>query len=373
MHGIANKKKKQGRVTALNIVYYITSHGFGHGIRSCAICNRLSPDTGIFFRTALPRSFFEEEVKRPFEYAPATFDCGCVQTDCVTEDRGKTVSTYLEIARSNAALLSSEILWCRRNRIDGIVSDIVPFAFEVAGAAGIPSIAATNFTWYDIYKEYCREFPRFAPEVEKIKAQYSSADLLLAMSPALPMDYFGKRERIAPVGRDGVPSGEKLRETFGIAPGKRLGLIYAGKFGMDSLPWKRMERFNTWEFLGLYPLPGAPANYHTITKNAFRYQDIVASVDCVIGKVGYGVYAECVINGVWLIHLPRAGFAEYPALEAAIVSWGGGYRLSHEEFHDVAWDAALCRVLSANRPRPRPSDGALSCARLIESTIKNRR
>jgi hypothetical protein len=357
----------------MKIAYYITSHGFGHGIRACAICNSLSPETEVVFRTALPGSFLEEEVKRPFEYAPKSFDCGCVQLDGVTVDIERTIESYRIMADRNAAALSEEIKWCHRRHIDGIVSDIVPFAFDVADGAGFPSIAVTNFTWHDIYREYCGAFPAFLPAVEKMKEQYGTADLLLELSPALPMEYFRKRKSIAPVGRAGSDIRGQFLKTYGIPASKSIGLIYTGIYGMHSVSWTRLERFIDWEFFGLYPLPGSPANYHIVKKKDFRYQDIIASIDCVISKIGYGVYAECVINGAPLIYLPREGFAEYPVLEAAIIGWGGGHRLSQKDFENVAWDAALRQVLSGirpRRPRPQPSDGARTCAREIEKLFQ---
>ena len=358
-------------IVAMKIAYYITSHGFGHGVRACTICNHFSTDTEVVVRTTLPRSFFDEEIKRPFEYAPKAFDCGCVQLDGVTVDRGETVSAYFKIAEGNSSTLPTEIAWCRRNHINGIVSDIVPFAFEIAKGAGIPSLAVTNFTWYDIYREYCEEFPYFIPIVEEIKAQYGAADLLLALSPALPMEYFKNQKHIGHVGRIGADIRGRLCKTYGIHPSKSIGLIYTGIFGMNSVAWTKLERFREWEFLGLYPLPGAPTNYHITEKKYFRYQDIIASVDCVISKVGYGVYAECVLNGASLIYLPREGFAEYPALEKAINEWGGGYCLSRDNYYNGAWDAALCQVMSRGKPKPLQSDGATTCAYEIEKTIEN--
>jgi L-arabinokinase len=358
----------------MNIAYYITPHGFGHGVRSCAICNRLSPETSVIFRTALPRAFFEQEVMRPFLYAPQAFDCGCVQTDGVTVDVEKTIAAYSSIAAKNAAGLDAEAAWCREHRIDGIVADIPPFAFEVADACGIPSVAVTNFTWYDIYEEYGTRHPAFLPLLEKIKAHYGAADLLLALEPALPMTYFKRRKSVGIVGRSGGTIRARLIKAFGLSSSKRLGLIYTGTFGMDAMDWSRLARFEDWEFLGLYPLPGNPPNFHMVAKRNFSYQDIIASVDCVISKMGYGVFAECALNGVPLIYLPRVEFAEYPVLDAAMSKRGGGYRLSQEDFYELSWDGALREVITRPRPAPEPSDdGAERCAREIERVIGERR
>jgi L-arabinokinase len=356
----------------MKIAYYITSHGYGHALRSSVICNKFSRDVELIFRTKVPEVFFRQEVVRPFSYAPAEFDCGCIQTDGVTVDIPRTVAAYSERADKNAVILPDEVQWCVDNTIDGIVSDIVPFAFEVASSAGIPSIAVTNFTWWDIYEEYCIAFPLFAPYVEKIRRQYGIADMLMELMAPMPMIYFKKRKPVMPVGRIGKNIRDRLFSEYSLHKNKRLALIYTGNFGMDAVDWKKLEQFTDWEFLGLYPLPGAPSNYHVVSRQVFRYQDCIASVDLMISKIGYGVYAECLLNGTPILYLPREGFAEYPVLDRSIVEWGGGLCLSKDDFYGLDWAHALNKISSSNRPSPLKSDGAEVCAREIEQIVRRR-
>lgn len=356
----------------MKIAYYITSHGYGHALRSSVICNKFSPDVEVIFRTLVPEAFFRREVLRPFSYAPAEFDCGCIQTDGVTVDIGRTIAAYCGRADKNAMILPDEAQWCVDQKIDGIVGDIVPFAFEVAHAAGIPSIAVTNFTWWDIYQEYCGTFPYFAPYVEKIRCQYGLAAMLLDLKASLPMEYFKKRKPVPPVGRVGKNIRDRILSEFSLGKNKCLALIYTGNFGMDAIDWKKLERFTKWEFLGLYPLLGSPSNYNVVSKRVFRYQDCIASVDLMVSKIGYGVYAECFLNGTPILYLPREEFAEYPVLDRAIVKWGGGVCLPKDDFYQLNWGDALEKILSSNRPLPVNPDGAEVCAKEIERLIKAR-
>ena len=336
----------------MKVLYYITSHGYGHAVRSAAICNLLSPNTELVFRTTVPRAVLRGGSKASVLPArPAEFDCGCIQTDGVTVDEEKTLSRYRDIARANARLLDGEAAWCAKNGVSVIVSDIVPFAFEVAAKAGIPSVAATNFTWHTIYEEYAARVAGFWPELDKIREQYSMADLLLAMFPANPMPYFANRKDAGPVGRVGADVRKRLLDEAGAGPDRNVGLIYAGNFGMDGVQWRALESFGDWEFFGLYPLKDAPANYHRISKQTFRYQDCVASADVMIGKLGYGTCAECFINGLPIVYLPREGFAEFPVLHAAVSDWGHGYLLSRDDFCGLNWGDALGRAKSGAGPR----------------------
>lgn len=342
-------------------------------MRSAAICNLLPEGSEIFLRTTVPRPFFEKEISRPFLYEPAAFDCGCVQPDASTIDIQKTLAAYRRIADRNRRLLDKEAAWCEKNRIDVIVSDIVPFAFSVAKKAGIPSIAAANFTWHTIYEEYSEQYPDFVPYLAEMRGQYTAADLLLELYPANDMSYFGKRIPVGPVGRVGKNVRRRLCSVFGVSPVKKMGLIYAGDFGLGAAPWQRLAMFDEWVFFGLYPLPGAPANYHRISKDDFRYQDCIASADVMISKLGYGVCAECFINGLPIISLPRSGFAEFPVLTKAVFEWGHGHLLPMEDFITLSWRDALDKVAVGEKPQPMPSNGAQTCAAEIEKLTLSRR
>jgi len=349
----------------MKILYYITSHGYGHASRTAAICNHIPLDIDLVIRTTVPKSFFDQELCRPFEYAPAEFDCGCIQTDGVTVNVDATMDAYIDADRRNESLLDDEAVWCKSRGVSIIVSDIVPFAFEVAGRTGIRSVAATNFTWHTIYEEYAKQRPDFSPFLDKMRDQYASANLLLEMYPANKMPYFTRRVKVGPVGRAGANIHQRIVEECRISGEKKIGLIYTGNFGMDDVHWKDLERYGDWEFFGLYPLPVSPANFHLIDKNKFRYVDCVASADVMVSKLGYGTCAECLINGLPFAYLPRERFAEFPVLHEAMTNWGHGYLISKQDFNKLNWESALLFAKEHEKPAPFPSDAAEACAREI--------
>lgn len=357
----------------MKILYYITAHGYGHALRASALCTMLPTGAEIVFRTTVPREFFTREMARPFAYEPAVFDCGCVQPDGNTIDIRKTLAAYREIAERNRGLLDKEAAWCEKNGVNVIVSDIVPFAFDVADKAGIPSVAAANFTWHTIYEEYAALHPEFTPYLSEMRQQYARADILLAMYPANDMRYFKKQIPVGAVGRAGTDVRARFCSHFGVSAGKKIGLIYTGNFGMEGMPWERLEMFDEWEFFGLYALPGASKNYHYFTTQEFRYQDCIASADVMIAKLGYGACAECFINGLPIIYLPRTGFAEFSVLEQAVKAWGHGYLLSKDDYCSLRWQKTLHDVIGRGKPSPIPSNAAARCAEEIEKQKDNPR
>jgi hypothetical protein len=351
----------------MNVCYYLTSHGLGHSVRACAICERLPHDVHVTFRTAVPKALFDEELRRPFEWSEARFDCGCLQSDSVTVDVGRTARAYARIAVENTKRLRDEAAWLAQRGADIVVCDIPSFPFEAARAAGVPSLAVANFTWCDVYAEYAAEEPVLVGTVEAMREQYAGADMLAEVSPALPMDYFTRRVPVGVIGRRGGDVREALCDSLDIRRGSRLALVYMGTFGMD-MAWERLGRFDGWTFLSVDPLPGSSPNTRVFDRKRFRFHDVAASVDLVISKLGYGIYSGCLLNGVPLMYLPRDRFAEYPALEGGIEAWGHGCRLTGEEFRSLAWGRALDTAAMRAGPEPLPDTGAAAAARIIVDT-----
>ncbi len=353
----------------MNLAYYITSHGFGHGVRSALIADSFGPTTHLFLRSDLPAAFFHEEIKRPFVLSGAEFDCGCIQTDGITVDIPATIKEYTRIEALNKSRLSEEVAWCKINNIDAIIVDTTPFACEIAHAAGIASFVITNFTWHDIYEPYVSDYPAFSPFVETIKKQYASATELIALAPANPMTYFQKHVDGEIVGRRGFNVRKSLLEHFKCDPDAHVGLIYLGGFGFDRAAWNTLRDFSGWEFFGLYPFFSAPPNYHIIDKAFFPYENLTATADCVIGKIGYSTVAECMCNGTPLIYLPRENFAEYPYLSAGVEAWGGGYCFTEEAFDSLAIGDALDSCVSKPKPKACYTAAEKKIAAHIEATV----
>lgn len=352
----------------MHIVYYITAHGYGHSLRATTIVKKISPYVKITFKTATPLSFFKEELgeDREFGYEAIQLDCGCIQKNSIVVDIEETFNQYSKIIEKSRFIVRKEVDWCKKNNIKGIVADIPSLAFKIAKEAGIPSLAITNFTWYDIYREYLSVKPLFEPIVKEMLSQYKEATCLLSLYPSLPMEYFKNRKELPPIGRKGKCDREIFKKKYGISENKKVALVYTGNFGLDA-NWKKLLEFSSWEFLSIYPLQDCPSNFKLVDKRVGKYEDLIASSDCVIGKAGYGVVSECMINRTPLIFLPRENFAEYPVLEDAIGKWGGGIKLSVKDFLSFNIGDALEKVINLRSSLPLvPYNSAEICANIIE-------
>jgi hypothetical protein len=319
----------------------------------------------LTIRSNIPQTFFEEELPFPHNWRSGGFDVGCLQNDGVSVFVKETLAAYKDISVNNRSLADDEARWCRDNGVDCVVSDITPFAFDVADRAGIPSVAISNFTWHDIYSPYVKRFPEYELMLSEMANQYRKASMALTLYPSAPMSIFERKKSMPVLGRRGVNRRDEIYHCFGIDKNKRLGMVYVGNYGLGGIDWGRLEKFTGWEFVSVYPLPGKPKNYHLVSKEQFRYQDLSASADAVIAKMGYGVFSESILNGIPLIYLPRDDFAEFPVLDAEAKRIGSGVCLNTEEFCELGWAGLLDEIVDNHKMKPADGSGARMCAEEI--------
>jgi L-arabinokinase len=90
-----------------------------------------------------------------------------------------------------------------------------------------------------------------------------------------------------------------------------------------------------------------------------RYEDLVAAVDVVVTKPGYGIIAECIANHTAMLYTPRGAFAEYDVLVEAMPRWLRCSLIDHAELRAGRWEDHVSRLLVQPPPGESPAvDGA---------------
>ncbi len=312
-----------------HIAFFLTGHGFGHGVRASAIMNALPANVSISIFSSLPLSFFREELQRTFEPIPCEIDCGCIQPDTLQVDRIATLMRYAEIHRERdqtIAFWSQDLL---RRGVDAVVGDIPPLAFPIAQAAGLPSFAISNFAWTDIYAPYVSAYPAYTYVLEQMRQDYALATMHLRLEPYHGGDLGPPSHSLGLLARRGQERRQALAQRFSLNPEARWGLIYIGSYGLPGVNWARLGDFDGWQFLGLYDLPGAGPEYRRIEKTPdFAYADLTASCDMILGKLGYGLVGEALAHGKPIVFPGREHFSEYEHLKQVVESRGLGREIS---------------------------------------------
>lgn len=344
------------------IAYYITAHGYGHAVRSSYLINELGRECQITILTDIPRAFFDEELTVPFNYRAAVFDCGCVQKDALTVDAAATEQEYYNRSMENELLLPQEVEWIHKNKIELIISDMVPFAGYIGNKAQIPAVSVSNFWWDDIY----RSFPDSEGKqwlVHRVEGEMSYFSHHVILNP--PMRHWNSdNNTLAGVNllREARDRRTELHEHLGIEQDKKVALLYTGNYGMAKVDWKQLEKFTEWHFIGLYKLESMPTNFSVISKELFSMQEFSASVDLVISKLGYGTVMESLATGTPILYTPREGFAEYPVLEEYLNRYGHCLKINEESFNRVDWDFALNRLYKMGKRHIRLSSDTTTIA-----------
>src|SRR3990172_9059702 len=179
--------------TEMNIAFYVSAHGFGHAAREQAVIGALAArGARVYVRSAAPGKFFTSAADHHSE----RYDIGLIQHDPLTVDVRASFQWYADFLARQEALVAREAAFVRERDIRLIASDMPPVAFEVAEAAGVPSVAVTHFTWDWVYAPYLEAYPDFRYVIAAITAAYGKATLALQMPFAHPFPMF---RRVQPV------------------------------------------------------------------------------------------------------------------------------------------------------------------------------
>ncbi len=305
-----------------SIVYYITAHGYGHGVRSCDIIRalrRMAPGTVIRVVSDLPVDFLRSRLDLPMEsYRAGSFDVGMVQVDSIRVDVAATLDRVEQVLRRRDALIGQEQAFLRSVRASLVVCDIPSLPLEAAAREGISAIAVGNFAWDWIYEEFVDADPRWARVVEAFRAGYRQAGLLLRLPFAEPMAAFPRQQDIPLVARCGVNRRDEIAAAYHLDASKTWVLLSFTTLDWDARALAEVEALRDHVFLTVLPLAWDGLNFCAVNRHSFSFSDVMASCDLVVSKPGYGILSECVVNDKPLVYAERENFREYPVLEAAL-------------------------------------------------------
>ncbi|NWG13756.1 MAG: hypothetical protein HXY20_09495 [Acidobacteria bacterium] len=320
-----------------SLVYYITAHGYGHGVRSTDIIRfliRTYPGIPVVIVSDLPRSFLRNRLPGlRFEYRSASLDTGMVQIDSIRVDVDRSLEKALDLHRSWKRLVDREAEFLSRRRAGAVVVDIPAIPLEAAARIGISGLAVSNFGWDWIYAEFTGRNSAWQTVVEAFAAGYSTARLLLRLPFHEEMSAFPSIEDIPLVSAAGSDRRREIAEITGCDPQRRWILLSFTTLDWDARALGTIESIRGYEFFTVLPLAWELQNVHALDRERVSFTDIVASVDAVISKPGYGIVSDCVVNRKPLIYAERSDFREYGILEEAIGKYLRSVRIPADDLY----------------------------------------
>lgn len=355
------------------LLFYTSGHGLGHISRESVVMKSLKalrPELKLGVRTPAAEWFVKESIPPGTLYQPAQLDIGVLQIDSLQMEILGTLEKYAGLISRKADIIAAEAEWCLRHSVELIISDIPPFAFDIAQKVGVPSICIANFSWDWIYRPYVEMFPDYEYVIEDIAASHSKCGLCLQTPFSGDLSSFPRRRAIPLIGRSSHLSKEEARARAGFSPDMKVILFSFGGFGLKNPEELKVDLKD--DTLIVVTQPDAQAEgWLRFTKNEMKakdlsYPDLVRAADAVITKPGYGIVSECIANETKMLYVERELFPEYEIFAAEMGKYLPAQHLPSEDFFTGRWKRYMDMLW--NKPEPAekmPVDGAEEAAEII--------
>lgn len=357
----------------------ISSHGYGHLSQSAALVKELikqMPDSVFRIQCNLPKKVIAEQLGNDdFEHDKCSMDVGLIQKDPITPDLNATCHAYAALHENFGERVAKESKkikdWCP----DLVISDIPYLPLAAAGRAGIPGIALASLTWDYIIDAYF-DINEAAPGkwYADACAAYGEAVLALLPTPAMKGDCFLNKRHIPPIAALGKRC-STLRSVLGINKNDERPLIFCSLGGIAGaeLPLSVMSRESDFHWLINSTCTLVSENIHNLHNcTNWQYRDVIASVDGIISKPGYGMSIEAAAHGLPFVFFRRGHFPDEPF----IIDWLHRHtrtkEISSDEWSAGAFVQPLSELFSSPAPKAPLCNGAEVAVLAIKNILFNK-
>lgn len=363
----------------MSVVFYVSGHGFGHASRQVEIVNALSarrPDLRIVLRTAVDPALLARTVRHPYVLSPGECDPGIVQTTSLAHDDAATLRLARAFYETFDRRVDDEAELLTREEATLVVSDIPPLAIAAATRLGLPSVAIANFTWDWIYETH-PGFDGIPDVLASIRAAYAQTTLALELPFGGGFDVFPRTERLPLVCRRPTWAPSDTRAALGLPLNRPIALLSFGGYGLPDLDLSLLDCLADWTVVTTdrTRTPDGPEarSVLRVPESAFRdgaprYEDLVAAVEVVVTKPGYGIIAECLAAGTAMVYTSRGSFREYDVLVRHLPRFVRSLFLAQDDLFAGRWRNVLERARALPPPPERMAlDGAeVAATRLLQ-------
>lgn len=367
------------------VVFAVSGHGFGHASRQIAIMRALRrqrPDVAVGVRTSAPRQLFERALDFPFSFEAVELDTGVAQVDNLEVDVHASIARAAAFHRTLDERVDAEARALDAGAADLVVGDVPPLACAAAARAGIPAVAVGNFTWDWIYAGY-PETAALAPGlVRTLAGAYARASEAWRLPLHGGFDAFETVVDVPLVARRSAREPGAVRRRLGLPRDRVLALFAFGRYGIGNVDWREVARtarchvvFTASPHAARRTAPGpADGPFTTLDEDALAgdgiaFEDLVAAVDVVVTKPGYGMIAECTANDTAMLYTSRGRFPEYEVLVAGLPALARAAFIGRGDLFAGRWGAHLERLLARPRPDPPAANGAQAVAEALAARL----
>jgi len=198
--------------------------------------------------------------------------------------------------------------------------------------------------------------------VDKFRAVYANTDLLLLQPFSEPMSAFPRQIDLPLLAKPGRNRREAIAQATRADIHKKWILISFYALDLKKEALERLAGHAGYEFFSVEPLEWKASCVHCISLSTARFADILASVDLVITKPGFGIISECIANHKPIIYSDRENFKEYPVLVESIKRFCRHAFIPNAELYAGELEQALESIATAPEPTEKISRGGAEFA-----------
>lgn len=353
------------------LVACVASHGWGHLSQTVPIVEALHrrlPALEVVVRTGLPaavvRARFEARGLPAPEVRHDDTEFGFVMHDALRIDLPASLARYAMLFAERDARLAHERDALRDARCDAVLANVGWLPIAAAASLGVPAWGVCSLNWADVLDACAAGRPGVAPIVAWMRDAYARADAVFALEPGMPFEAFANRVSTEPIARLGTRRPESLRAAIGAPPDARLLLVAFGGIPMriDTARWRMPAG---WHAIATFDGVTEHETVHDAARLDWDWLDVVASVDAMVAKPGYGTFAEAGFAARDTLVVPRDDWPESPHLARWLARHARTTPIALDAVRAGAFDAALAAI-DAQTPRTAArGDGATRIAEAI--------
>jgi hypothetical protein len=332
----------------------ISSHGLGHLAIAAPIINALGaaiPGLRLTLRSALPAATLGKRIAPAFSHLSQGSDFGFVMRDALALDLAASAAAYRREHADWTRRVAAEARCLRDSGADLVLSSVSYLPLAGAAAAGIPAAAVCSLNWADLFAHFfCHQ--AWAGSIHgEMLAAYRAAGAFLRPTPAMPMDELDNRVDIGVVARPGQ------RRPLGFPAGRRNVLVALGGIA-HRLPLEAWPHNSGLRWL-------VPAVWDCRHPDAVAaescgldFPDLLASVDAVLTKPGYGTFTEAAACATPVLYVRRDDWPEQDCLIAWLHTHGACREVSARALNEGGLEGELQALWSQPPPMPPATAGA---------------
>ena len=353
----------------------ISGHGYGHAAQVVTVLNALGtfvPGVTAILRTMVPASFFRDRLAIQWELSPAHQDIGCVQDGPLKIDIDATWASHQRFHKTWEERLSNEVVAMQAASPALVIADTPYLAIEAGSRAKIPTVALASFTWDIVLNEYCNATNNSHQQlIQCIRESYAKAHIALRITPAPRIDAFSNIIDIGSIASLTSPERDRLASALALAPNERTVLVGFGGIPLTSLPLEQIEQLRHYRFLFDGPVPPGYFRIYSTKTLPFSFKTLLASVDVIMTKPGYGTIVEAVALQQPVVYVRRYNFVDEQPLVDYLHRYGRGIELSLDDFTQGRWEPALRKVVDLPMPAVPPplTSGAADAATILAKLL----